>query len=388
MPKRTCALAVTEDGSTIIAADKFGDVYFLPLLVTEKGGFNPSIVPEIVTPPPETNSQKAFVPAANDLTVHSQRNRKALENQKRQINKQSEKSEPRFEHKLLLGHVSMLTDIALVTHQERQYIITADRDEHIRVSRGIHQAHIIETFCLGHAEFVSKLCIPAERSNLLISGGGDDDLFLWNWVSGLLLSRVNLKRHIDTVLSRLAGETWSNKQAVHKRVAVSGISHVRLNKDGVAEDIIIVSSEGLVSISTFQNCQTDICSIPALFTFLLTGDNALQHIQTVTLPGNALSHIIHDSRTSAMELKRFLIVSVDSIHKPGSTTAARDDATKETSPLYMYEFQDQLLKSIITFHSSDEGEGLRMEETSGNFTNLLYNLEALRKKDGDTRGDD
>lgn len=54
-----------------------------------------------------------------------------------------------FEHKLLLGHVSMLTDIALVVLNGRNYIITADRDEHIRISRGIPQSHIIEGFCLG-----------------------------------------------------------------------------------------------------------------------------------------------------------------------------------------------------------------------------------------------
>lgn len=54
------------------------------------------------------------------------------------------------------------------------------------------QAHIIEGFCLGHDEFVSTICIPPTRPELLISGGGDDDLFVWDWASCKLLSKANL----------------------------------------------------------------------------------------------------------------------------------------------------------------------------------------------------
>src|SRR4051794_33289903 len=116
MPKRPCAIAVTDDDCTIIAADKFGDVYSLPILVSDSGNQD---IAEPFAQKSNSSTSKPFVPAANDLTVHSQRNLKALENQKRQTNKPSEKSEPSFEHKLLLGHVSMLTDLALVT-LERQ----------------------------------------------------------------------------------------------------------------------------------------------------------------------------------------------------------------------------------------------------------------------------
>jgi tRNA (guanine-N(7)-)-methyltransferase subunit TRM82 len=48
---------------------------------------------------------------------------------------------------LILGHTSMLTTFTL-TPDER-YIITADRDEHIRVS-WYPQGFNIERFCLGH----------------------------------------------------------------------------------------------------------------------------------------------------------------------------------------------------------------------------------------------
>lgn len=115
--------------------------------------------------------------------------------QKKQIKTQqmTPKSEAAsFEYNLLFGHVSLLTDIVLATSHDKQYVLTADRDEHIRVSRGIPQTHVIESYCLGHNEFISKLCIPAGFPELLVSGGGDPDLFAWNWLQGKLLSKAPL----------------------------------------------------------------------------------------------------------------------------------------------------------------------------------------------------
>jgi tRNA (guanine-N(7)-)-methyltransferase subunit TRM82 len=242
MPKRPCAIAVTADDSTIISADKFGDVYSLPLLVSETTN-RETITP--TTPTTEATPAKPFVSAANHLTVHSQRNRKALENQKKQSNKTTEKLEPMFELKLLLGHVSMLTDLALLTSPEgRNYIVTADRDEHIRVSRGIPQTHIIEGFCLGHTEFISRLCIPKERTDVLLSGGGDDTVFAWDWVSGSVIGREDLRSHVGVLLSEVLGQDFKEGISEPFKVAVSGITHVRLPRSDGVEDLIIVSCEG------------------------------------------------------------------------------------------------------------------------------------------------
>jgi tRNA (guanine-N(7)-)-methyltransferase subunit TRM82 len=102
---------------------------------------------------------------------------------------------------MLLGHVSLLTDLAFVSlpsstssSASRHYIITADRDEHIRVSRGPPQAHIIETYCLGHLSFISKICVPPSLPELLISGGGDNYLLVWKWETGELLQKIPLSQ--------------------------------------------------------------------------------------------------------------------------------------------------------------------------------------------------
>ena len=153
MTRRPCSITLTSDDSTILCADKFGDVYSLPLIPRPD-----YVIPEA---PAEPVQEEEWIPSATVLTVHSGRNRKTLEDQLKQKKKgpAPPKDEMKFEHQLLLGHVSMLTDIVNAEVDARHYIITADRDEHIRVSRGIPQAHIIEGFCFGHEAFISKLCL-------------------------------------------------------------------------------------------------------------------------------------------------------------------------------------------------------------------------------------
>lgn len=200
MPKRPSSLAVSSD-TRIICGDKFGDVYALPLVLADSETPKPAAV---AAPSPVTK------PSANVLTVHSKRNRAALQNQLRQMELRGHrgaarsKDGPDFELDLLLGHVSMLTVLTLVEVEGRGYILTADRDEHIRVSRYIPQAHVIEGFCLGHEQFVNALEIPRSRLGTLISGGGDSDLFVWDWVKGTLLSRAGVLSLAQEILPSLS----------------------------------------------------------------------------------------------------------------------------------------------------------------------------------------
>lgn len=221
MPKRPSAIVLASDDTTILCGDKFGDVYSLPLIPGEK----PTILPS------RPVAQARTKPAATALTVHSKKNLQALEQQKRQWKegyRPEEKTGPAFEHQLLLGHVSLLTDLIYVSlpDSKRTYILTGDRDEHIRVSRGPPQAHIIENFCLGHTSFISKLCVPEWAPEYLISGGGDSYLLVWKWAESSMLQKVSL---VDN-----ASEATE--------VAVRGIWAVPL---GTAK-VILVALEGYV----------------------------------------------------------------------------------------------------------------------------------------------
>ncbi|KAI0104776.1 hypothetical protein GGR51DRAFT_219148 [Nemania sp. FL0031] len=332
MPKRPCSLAITADGQTILSADKFGDVYALPLVPQpEEEGSISTPVPAPSTPAP--------VRGANVFTVHSQRNRKALEYQQKQreLNAQREvpKEGPKFAHEVLLGHVSMLTCVLTAKDsQNRPYILTADRDEHIRVSRGMPQAHVIETYCLGHGSFVNALCIPRSRLAVLVSGGGDNELFVWDWLAGQLLGTVDLLTHVRQVLPD------ATKVAVVKLVTYE-----------VEDECFVVA----------------ICErVPALFIFQLQADNALLHRGNLELAGNALDI------TALSVGDQALLVAVDAAGSDGEIS--------------VFERNGKLWNPRESIHgttSADEQPLL----SRGDLEKTLYTVENLRKT-GNVEGED
>ncbi|KAG1860093.1 quinon protein alcohol dehydrogenase-like superfamily [Suillus subluteus] len=92
---------------------------------------------------------------------------------------------------LILGHASLLTTF-LVT-ADGQYIMTANRDEHIRVS-WYPQGYTIKSYCLSHQK--CEICFCNSYSfvspGMLISGGGDSVLKLWDWMNGELLHDIDV----------------------------------------------------------------------------------------------------------------------------------------------------------------------------------------------------
>ncbi|XP_064236265.1 tRNA (guanine-N(7)-)-methyltransferase non-catalytic subunit WDR4 isoform X1 [Aotus nancymaae] len=77
--------------------------------------------------------------------------------------------EPHGCGQLELGHLSMLLDVAV--SPDDRFILTADRDEKIRVSWAA-APHSIESFCLGHTEFVSRISVVPTQPGLLLSSSG------------------------------------------------------------------------------------------------------------------------------------------------------------------------------------------------------------------------
>ncbi|KAI4858812.1 hypothetical protein F4820DRAFT_441623 [Hypoxylon rubiginosum] len=339
MPKRPSAISITADGESILSADKFGDVYALPLI--------PSAAPEAADTPPTpsdapatTTATSASKPAASRFTVHSKRNIRALEEQERMIasGKVVPKENPKFEHEPILGHVSMLTALATASSADgRPYIITADRDEHIRVSRGaLPQAHVVERFCLGHGSFLNALCVPASRPEVLVSGGGDDELFLWDWMAGRLVGKADVLGRIRKVVPDAS------------KVAVSHI----YSYDAEERCYVVVICE----------------LVPAIFIFQLQQDT-LEHAQTLDLAGNPLDATVVAKTEGSLRLA----VAVDPLQSAESVAEAQGSA-----------------QSLLLFERDEAGSWVRPEGvpdvasedlglTREELENILYPVEKLRK---------
>nr|XP_046259694.1 tRNA (guanine-N(7)-)-methyltransferase non-catalytic subunit wdr4 isoform X2 [Scatophagus argus] len=103
--------------------------------------------------------------------------------------------EPQTEGELKMGHLSML--LAVTVSPDDRYIITADRDEKIRVSH-LGTPYNIQSFCLGHQQFVSALLVPQSHPQWLLSGSGDGTVKLWEYESGRQLQSWDLDELEET----------------------------------------------------------------------------------------------------------------------------------------------------------------------------------------------
>lgn len=157
-PKRPNAIAIGEDSDTVTIADKFGDVH--QMLISESKASH-----------------------AEDVQP-------------------------------ILGHVSMLTDVIMVKNSAGlKFIITSDRDEHIKISH-YPQCFIVDKWLFGHKQFVSSLCCPSWNPSWLFSAGGDDEIFAWDWQKGIKLSQFNYAGLIKPFLTdaHLAAERFQNEE--------------------------------------------------------------------------------------------------------------------------------------------------------------------------------
>ncbi|KAF2146629.1 uncharacterized protein K452DRAFT_241559 [Aplosporella prunicola CBS 121167] len=361
MPKRPCALAITPDGQTIVCGDKFGDVYALPL------HYSPEDVAQVSPQTVTTGPEKTFVPSATNLTVHTGRNRKALEAQLKLSNQAKTKEPLKFAHEILLGHVSMLTDLVLVTLDQenpeqpggsvaglvkpRRYILTSDRDEHIRISRAQPQTHIIEGFCLGHQEFVSKMCVPTQE--ILISGGGDDQLFVWNWLDRRLLKKIPIR---DALASVPDTGSFSGDGKRSVSIAISGIW--ALPKSG-KKTRIVVACEGIPVL-----LDMDVGELQS------AGDQV--KVEAIPMAGNVLD--VAAVGPSSM------VVSLDNAHVPGSTRVQREAAAEGQRLEFWRRTAEGQWRAEAGQLEAANGQG--GAEVRASSRDTLYGVSNLRKRGG------
>lgn len=372
MPKRLCSITLTPDERTIIAADKFGDVYSLPLHVRT----------DYVAKSDGKLEQTGFQPSATQLTVHTKGNLEALKQQLEQKKANPRKEGPKFEHKLMLGHVSLLTDVAIATtHAEprdRLFLLTSDRDEHVRVSR-YPQAHVIHSYCLGFSEFVSKICVVPWAQRYVIAGSGEPSLKIFDWQLGQLMSQVMINDLLNKGASTSSYPIGSDRAL--EKLAVSGIwPFSSMDTNVMAEtkrvEGILVALEGL----------------PLLLSFWFQDSGHLHHHQSITLSGNVLDVSV------TVDRRMIAIVSLDNIHRPGSMVKEREETANSqmvtvieldqstsswNEQREVLEIRSGGIEKTGHFPCAPQARPLGSSRARGEYSSLgdfLYGLENLRKK--------
>ncbi|ONH68381.1 hypothetical protein BON22_1934 [Cyberlindnera fabianii] len=214
-PKRPSAITSSTTSTELLLGDKFGDVYSVPI-----------------------NSDAST-----------------------EINSETEP---------ILGHVSMLTDLTVGVHDTKQYVITCDRDEHIRVSN-YPQGFIIKDYLFGHKEFVNCVVIPEDKPTMLLSAGGDDFLISWNWVEAQKLDEFNLRDIIEPYMSHfhLAPSKFQNETGDLKEICVSQIVPLGNGKVAVLVEhtkcvlIMNLNQEGKLSLDKIVDFPEMVIAITA-----------------------------------------------------------------------------------------------------------------------------
>ncbi|GMF31121.1 unnamed protein product [Phytophthora lilii] len=127
--------------------------------------------------------------------------------------------------KTLVGHTtSMVTHVAV--NHDSSLLLTADRDEKLRVSR-FPNAAIIESYCLGHAASLTKVACSAVTPELVVSTSMDNTLKLWQMTTGKLLASEMLLPGVEVSLEPL-DEAADNASDDSGRKAAKSLLNVSL----------------------------------------------------------------------------------------------------------------------------------------------------------------
>ena len=131
----------------------------------------------------------------------------------------------------------MLLDILITS--DGKYIITADRDEKIRVSK-FPNSYNITSYCLGHKKFVNNVAeVPHDRE-ILVSCGGDGVFIFWDYKTGKEIYTFSFKEDLkDTDIEKLQSLLEDNN--VEESMIVLPVKQMQIAKLNDLTSIISIS---------------------------------------------------------------------------------------------------------------------------------------------------
>lgn len=160
------------------------------------------------------------------------------------------------EGKCILGHLSMLLDIRL--SKCGKFIITCDRDEKIRVSH-FPNAYNIHNFCLGHSDFVTCLDM-FNGGSLMVSGSGDGTLKVWDFLKGKVVSSVICAQDAKLEELDIDVDTNKEQHQFKRTTSWPSILGVRIAPEAAntKNTLITVSLEKFNGILVYAYCDNEL----------------------------------------------------------------------------------------------------------------------------------
>jgi tRNA (guanine-N(7)-)-methyltransferase subunit TRM82 len=172
---------------------------------------------------------------------------------------------------LLMGHISLLLDMDM--SPDEKFLVTCDRDEKIRVSH-FPNCYNIQSYCLGHTEFVSSLVLV--DIDLLLSGSGDGTLRLWRFKDGQQVVAYDCSQDLECE-SKADGDVdgvgvgdGKEKPAIKRIVRLEDKSRVAVSFYKFSTIIIyaIDSGAGTISLGTKLKLTTEPLDMKSTKSFL------------------------------------------------------------------------------------------------------------------------
>ncbi|XP_052169941.1 uncharacterized protein LOC127786522 isoform X2 [Diospyros lotus] len=143
---------------------------------------------------------------------------------------------------ILSHYCSIITSLEF--SPDGRFIVSADRDFKIRVTtfpnKPLDGAHEIQSFCLGHTEFVSCLafvCASDFLTGFLVSGSGDSTVRLWDIISGSLLDTCEVGAEAGLVKSN--GKEEESFPAVTNLCAIPNSSLVAVTIQSLSGIVLL-----------------------------------------------------------------------------------------------------------------------------------------------------
>jgi hypothetical protein len=148
--------------------------------------------------------------------------------------------------RVLLGHTASIIT-ALTMADDGKLLISADRDEKIRVSN-FPQTASVNAYCLGHSEFISCLAV-SKCSPVVFSGSGDGTIAAWNYQTGAKEASFDVKQLLGQDGDKSSGGGTSAAPAPVATEADEASAKAEKEEKEVPSSIVLVD-ERLVGEAT------------------------------------------------------------------------------------------------------------------------------------------